>query len=385
MTNKTEKVCITGAWYSSKNVGDQAILITITDQIKKFAPNAKFTIFSSNPKFVTQEHGFESLSPRHQPLKSFLSLAKADLLIIGGGTPFYDDLIHMLHFSFMVFVAKVFKTRTMVYAASTRELTTGFGKFLTKYILNNVDLASIREPDTVLRLQSLGVKRKVHLTPDPAITLTPVKPQALDKILAREGLATLKKPIVGICLRDFSTSGQFHVHHYKQFDEKIVKNFKGVIAEVADYLTTVGEVLFIPMNTEPPDDDRMIAQDIIGMMKNPSAVKTVDHQYRPRELIGLLSKLDMVIGVRLHSLVLASAINTPVVGIGYGHKTKGFMKCIGQEKFYSDLESLKVQNILAKVKNVLSNNASIKEDLKCQVEHLQKLAQVNAKRATKLN
>ena len=41
MTNKTEKVCITGAWYSSKNVGDQAILITITDQIKKFAPMEK--------------------------------------------------------------------------------------------------------------------------------------------------------------------------------------------------------------------------------------------------------------------------------------------------------------------------------------------------------
>jgi len=40
MNNITKKICITGAWYSSRNVGDQAILITISDLIKKFIPDA---------------------------------------------------------------------------------------------------------------------------------------------------------------------------------------------------------------------------------------------------------------------------------------------------------------------------------------------------------
>jgi len=115
-------------------------------------------------------------------------MASSDLLIIGGGTPFYDDLIHMLYFSFLVLAAKLFKTRTMVYAVSSRHLETWAGKFLTKFILNNADFVTIREHESLLRMQSLGLKKELHVTPDPAITLAPVEQNVLEKILDREGL-----------------------------------------------------------------------------------------------------------------------------------------------------------------------------------------------------
>lgn len=384
MNNISKKICITGAWYSSRNVGDQAILITISDLIKKFIPDAKFAVFTSNPEFIIREYGFESISPKRQPLRMLLTLARSDLLIIGGGTPFYDDLIHMLYFSFLVVAAKVFKTRTMVYAVSSRHLETRAGKFLTKFILNNADFVTIREHESLLRMRSLGLKKELHLTPDPAITLTPVEDNVLEKILDREGLGRLKKPVIGICLRNFITKGKFRVHHYKQFDDNNVENFKNVLAQIADHLTTVGSVVFIPMHTIEPDDDRVIAQEVINRMKNGSKVRKIDQQYRPQELIGLLSSLDLVVSARLHSLVLGSAVHVPVVGIGYGHKTKGFMDCIGQGSYYFDLESLNVPDLLLSVKDALSKKALIREDLEQRVNKLQELALNNAEIAVKL-
>lgn len=384
MNNIPKKICIIGAWYSSRNVGDQAILITISDLIKKFIPYAKFAVFTSNPEFIIREYGFESISPKRQPLRILLTLARSDLLIIGGGTPFYDDLIHMLYFSFLLVAAKVFKTRTMVYAVSSRHLETWAGKCLTKFILNNADFVTIREHESLLRMRSLGLKKELHFTPDPAITLTPVEQNVLEKILDREGLLKLKKPMIGICLRNFIISGKFRVHHYKKFDENNVENFKNVIAQIADHLTTVGSVVFIPMHTIDPDDDRVIAQDVINRMKNASNVHKIDQQYRPRELIGVLNSMDLVISARLHSLVLGSAMFVPVVGIGYGHKTKGFMECIGQGNYYFDLESLNVHDLLKSVKDALSKKALIREDLEHRVQYLQGLALNNAEFVAKL-
>lgn len=381
---KKTMICITGAWYSSRNVGDQAILITISDLIKQFIPDSKFVVFTSNPEFIIKEYGFESISPKRQPIKILQKLLRSKLLIIGGGTPFYDDLIHMLYFSFLVFAAKLFRTPTIVYAVSSRHLETWTGKFLTKYILNNADTVTIRENESFLRMQSLGLNKELHLTPDPAITLMPVENNVLEEILIRDGIFNMKRPLIGICLRNFIITGKFYVHHYKQFDDKNIENFKNVIAEIADYLTTIGSVFFIPMHTVDPDDDRVIAQEVIERMKNGSMVRKIEQQYRPRELLGLIGTMDLILSARLHSLVLGSAMHVPVIGIGYGHKTKGFMKCIGQERYYFDLESIEVPNLLSIVKDALSHERYIRKELEERVAHLQKQALNNAERAAKL-
>jgi len=378
-----KKICITGGWYSSKNTGDQAILITITDLLKKKIPNAQFTVFSSNPELIKQKYGFQSFSHRRQLLKELWSLMTADLLIMGGGTPFYDDLLHMLHYSFLIFIAKVFNTRTIIYATSCRKLDTKYGKTLTKYIFNNVDQITIREKETINEIRKLGIKKPIHLTVDPALTLPLAPPKVIDEILHKEGLSNLRKPLIGICLRPM-LADSFHIHHYQLFSEEEIKHFKQTLVRISDYLTTIGTVVFVPMHTVTPDDDREFAQEIIGRMQNSSAVKSIKNSYSPQENKGILSKLNLVLGVRLHALILASSANVPVIAINYGHKTSGLMELLGLKEFSFDINKLNYDDLKKQIDFFWPNKDKIREELKQRMIVLKEEAERNAEKAAAL-
>jgi len=379
----TKKICIAGGWYSSKNTGDQAILITITELLKKRIPDAEFVVFCSDPGFIQRQYGFQSFNHRGQLLKQLWSLIWADLFIIGGGTPFYDDWLHMLHFAILTFLAKVFNTRTMIYAASSQKLGTAYGKILTRYIFNAVDLITIREKETIREIKNLGIRKKVHLTVDPAITLSAAPPGKVDAILDREGLSASKRPFIGICLRPMVTSA-FHVHHYQLLSVKEIEHFKQMLTRIADYLTETGTVVFVPMHTVAPDDDCQFAREIIGRMRNSSAVKSIENAYSPQENKGILGQLDLVIGVRLHSLILATSANVPGIAISYGHKISGFMDWIGLREFSYDIDKLDYEDLKKQIDYFLANKDKMKEDLKQRMAILKKEAEENADKAAAL-
>lgn len=381
---KTPLIGIWGAWYSSKNVGDQAILISITNLIKKYIPDIEFFVPCSNPEFLYKEHGFRSYSHRKQLIRILSTIAKLDLFIIGGGTPFYDDWVHMLYCLVLVLMAKFFRVPIMVYAVSTQDIKTKFARYLTKFVLVHSDIVSIRELVTVERIKSLGVKREIHLTSDPAITLTPISPPELEKIFEDEGINGSEQPLIGICAHFFSTTDAYRVHHYQRFSEEVIKNYKNVMAQIADYLSSIGKVVFIPMHAATPDNDVEAAEEIIKLMKYSSKVKSITKQYNPQEICSIFSRLDLIIGIRLHSLVIAAAANTPIVSISYAPKLAGFINIIEQSQYMCELESLSFEDLKSKVENALSNKGTIKNILKSKVQQLQRQAEENALRAARL-
>jgi hypothetical protein len=49
----------------------------------------------------------------------------------------------------------------------------------------------------------------------------------------------------------------------------------------------------------------------------------------PRVTAAFLGSATLVIGFRLHSLILAASRGTPVVGVGYDEKIRGFLEYAG--------------------------------------------------------
>lgn len=386
MKKDRKKVLITiwGAWYSSKNVGDQAILIGITGLIKKCIPTARFFVPCSNPEFVRQEHGFCSWSPRRRLVKVLLTLARSDLFIIGGGTPFYDNYKHMLYCAVLVLVAKLFRTPIMVYAVSSQEIKSRLTGCLTKFVLNNANIVSVRESLTAERMRGLGFRKEINVTADPAVSVSAISTQELEKIFKEENLNNLQKPLIGICPHFFSVEDSYRVHHYRRFPDEVIQNYKKVMAQIADYVTSIGTAIFIPMHALMPDSDLELSIEILKMMKYASKVKLIARQYRPREICGIFSRLDLVIGVRLHSLVMAATANTPVISVSYAPKVKGFINLLEQYQYMLELESLSFENLKGKVEDALLNRESIKAKLKIRIQQLQQQAEKNALRAASL-
>ena len=321
------RVNITGGWYSSRNAGDQAILICIHELLKERVPDLTLEVICANDDFVRNEYGIEALSQTKHLFKVLAAVARSDALFIGGGTPFYDDFKHMCFFWVLSTIAKLTKGKLAVYGASAQKLDRAAAKWFTRRILNMADLISVREPLTKTRFESLGIRNEVHCTADPAITLSPCSNERIDAILKNEGLAG-SEPLFAICAHFFSNTDPYRVHHYEKFQDDLIERQRTVLAEAAHYLSDRGAVFFLPMNTDPPDSDVDVQREIAQRVKRRERIRFIETQYRPREVAGILSRCKLVLGVRLHSLILSAAVDTPIIAVSYAPKVAGFMERI---------------------------------------------------------
>jgi polysaccharide pyruvyl transferase CsaB len=378
-----KRICIWGGWYGSRNDGDNAILIGLAYALKKKINNVQITVFSKNPEYIAEEYKVQAFSPHGQLLNILKSLSKTDLFIIGGGTPLFEDFHQLLILTFYFVWAKLFRKRIMIYAISAQDFKKRLSKFLIKTLLNRVDLITVRDPETRKILEEIGVSKKIYLTADPAILLKPASSKIVKEILTKEGILKMNKPLIGICPRYISHTEHKRVYHPELTKENVM-DFKKIIAKIIEHLSEFAEVVFIPLHTEYPDDDLRIIEEIMGITKNPIKIKLIKNQYKPHEVMGIIGAMDLLIGVRLHSLVFAAATYVPSVAISYGPKVKGFMEMIGQEKYTCILESLEFNDLQARVDDVWFNKAFIKEDLKSRMKELRKLALTNAELAAKL-
>ena len=51
----------------------------------------------------------------------------------------------------------------------------------------------------------------------------------------------------------------------------------------------------------------------------------IDDNLLPTMILDVTAQQDIIIGTRLHSLILATCTETPVMAIAYHHKVKDFM------------------------------------------------------------
>ena len=124
------RICIWGAWYESKNAGDQAILMAIASLLADRLPQAELIVFSNRPA-LTESYvrslqlknlTIRAISQRFQFTQAINALRRSDLFLVGGGTPIYDDRFHLLAFYLLVTVARLSGAKTMTYAISARPL-----------------------------------------------------------------------------------------------------------------------------------------------------------------------------------------------------------------------------------------------------------------------
>lgn len=382
------KICIWGAWYESRNAGDQAILMTIAKLLSQRLSELDLVVFSNQPRFtqtyMQSVYPIRALSHRHQLVSVLRELITCDLFIIGGGTPFYDDWFHLLAMLLLIITTRLAGKPVMTYAVSARPISSIAGKILTKLNLRLINKITVREPNALDILQRLGGDKSISLFIDPAVTIRPTNKEHILEIMNSEGIEIGEIPIVAICPHFFSTSDSYRVHHYEDLSGKLINRYHHVLAKTADWLAFGYQVLFIPMNTEAPDDDRITIEIVKSLMENYENCKVIHNQYGPRELAGIFNNCEMVLAVRLHGSVLASSVNTPIIAISYGPKVQGYMERIGQSKFVFNLESIQINNMIQLTKQLLRNKTAIKQELTKVMEEMSRIAECNADTAVSL-
>lgn len=139
------------------------------------------------------------------------------------------------------------------------------------------------------------------------------------------------------------------------------------IIKLCQKITKLGIMIYLfPMWSK----DFFIIQEISKSI-NSSLVKTIPFYYDYRKCISLLSKMDLVISMKLHGLVFSALVNVPFISIAYREKCISFCESMDMKNSYCKTDSANIVNeIFDKVIYTLEYRNNISKHIKKQVDKI---------------
>lgn len=364
---------------SGRNAGDVALIASIMSEIRNLYPDVTFEIPTINPAFIKKHYSHlvarpVSMLPWHLSVKmlglpTLLSVRRADMILIFDAVLFDRKLFnpffnHMSALALLIPYAKKQGKLVAYYNVGVGPVHTPLGKKILANISNQADLITVRDEDSLKLLREVGVTRSsIHVTADAALNNQPAPLERVEEIMKEQGIFP-DRPWVGMNVNTYLDT-------WVRSGEKGIsrKDFQNAIAQVADSLMDDLDVNIVFFATQVMDIS--LFQAIIQEVKKKERVRLVTNRdYTNHEIMGLLGQMELFMGMRLHSLILASAMYTPVVGLVYLPKVRSYLKEIGQPDQGLEFSDFDAQRLVSLIESTWERRELIRQQLKERVGRL---------------
>lgn len=349
---------VLSGYYGFDNVGDEAILFSIVTALRKWQPDVAITVLSNNPESTANTYGVQAIN--RWKLKDISQLLKtADGLISGGGSLLQDKtgLKSIPYYCGIIRIAKFHKKPVFVYAQGMGPINKAISRFITKSTLNKVEQITLRDEASKQLLLDIGVNKSMSLVPDPVIGLD--ASGFTSEWLERQAL---DNGYISVSVRDWPSE----------------VNFKQKIVDGLDLLVRAGHtVVFIPMHDE---HDEKTSHEMARLMKEKSIIAPGNLSIE--EKITVIGQSDLLIGMRLHSLIFSAIQATPFIALSYDPKIDAFTDIANQPNIgHVEKDDWTGEQLCNKAIAMLADHSAIEQALREQVQTLKAQAQNTAKLA----
>ncbi|HEX4123383.1 MAG TPA: polysaccharide pyruvyl transferase family protein [Tepidisphaeraceae bacterium] len=316
-------------WVGNGNIGDEAIFAVF----RRLFPRHQALLFDREPIEISLHRRFVSGEPFH------------DFVTVGGGTLFSFRCYYYQLDAAMRSGAPVWTFGTGLddpelmksnggepCAPKQREHMALLRDFVG--LLKDVPLVTVRGPRTARVLQGLGLWG-AQVIGDPA--LSACEPGDLPgRRRAAINLAMVKDRAHPEMMR-------------------VISAFRGAVS----YLLDKGwHVDFVPTAR----GDRYMGKKLVRQFFS-DRVQVLPELASPRRFIDRMATYDLVIGERLHSLVLSAGSGVPCIGLEYSPKCRDFMESIGMERFCLDSDELTAHTLIAAIDEADDTSAELNRTL----------------------
>ncbi len=378
MSEVTTSVLVAG-YYGSGNTGDEAILAAMLQDMRALRPGLEFVVVSANPDETAARHGVRSLLANDIP--AIIDAAReSQAILLGGGGIFHDywgcasdsmltrDHAGIPFYSGFPLLAALTGRLSMIYAAGVGPLRSEEGRRLTRAAFEQVNLATVRDDASRELLDAIGVTgADVRVTADPAFSLRPNLGQA-GAILS--GLCPDRgAPLVAVCLRNWSVDGP-----PGQWESQVARALDTFIEGTGAF------VVFVPFQALTQyllTDDVTAARRVMDRMARAARAAILRDSHGPEAVAGVLAGCDLVVGMRLHSLVFAASASVPAVGLTYDPKVASLMARLGIEEYAVALTA--VEGLAERMSMAWARRDAIRAELTVRSAQLRELAAENAR------
>lgn len=308
-----KRILISG-YYGLRNTGDEAVLSAIIKGFRAQSDDCEVIVLSQSPEETAATHGVRTL-PRMSPSVVSEAIKECDLFVSGGGSLLQDatSLKSLIYYLLVILEAKRRRRKVMVLGQGIGPLRRGISRILTARTLSGLDLITVRDAQSAELLRELGVRGRIEVTADPTFILDPCPADESGRLLCEAGLNE-NEDIIAVSLRKWPETPEL---------EAAASKALSALAE-----RVPAKFLLVTMQT--PDDEE-IARKVADSIGMPDRFMVQPALWSANQLLGVLSRCRLVVGMRLHALIFAAAAGTPSLGIVYDPKVEQFVKMTGQE------------------------------------------------------
>ncbi|MDF2593968.1 MAG: csaB [Clostridia bacterium] len=296
-----KKIVLSG-YYGFDNIGDEAVLYAILSQLRESMPEIRITVLSNNPEKTKLMYEVDAVNRWH--IKEVIKVIKeSDMLISGGGSLLQDVTSSKTipYYLGIVKLAQWYKKKVVFYSQGIGPIEHGYNKWLTKKIVNKVDAIFVRDSHSKEVLEELGITKPINVAADPVLG---IKPNGHVYKYVRDLLGEAKA--VGVYIRPWEN------------EEELISSLEKAL----QYVIREGyKVYLIPMYYL---QDREIAHKLKNKLGENAIV--VDKMLTIDEVVSYTACFEFIIGMRLHSLIMAAAQKVSMIGLSYDPKVRDFMK-----------------------------------------------------------
>ncbi|MGL4789993.1 MAG: polysaccharide pyruvyl transferase CsaB, partial [Anaerotignaceae bacterium] len=345
-------------YYGFNNSGDDAILLSIYSNLCKVEKNLKVVVLANNPVETKRKYGVE-VAYRYNIISVIKAIKQCDLLLSGGGSLLQDKTStrSIIYYLSIIKFAKILGKKVMLYANGIGPVEKPSNRYLVKTVVDKADVITIREQNSLEELRNMGVNNSnSFVTADPVFSLNGISKEEALKFLESKNIPT-DKPIVGVSVRNWKGI------------ESFINNFALLCDKVSKELNKT--IVFIPMQIP---NDIHTSTIVMNKMKEPSYI--LQDNLLPSETMGIISLMDFVMSMRLHTLIFAAKERIPLVGFSYDPKIDFYLEEFGMP-MGGDVENYNPEIAFEKVCDLNANRDEYAAKLNIAVNKLEEMAKLN--------
>lgn len=318
---------------SGNNLGDAAIMSSILEHLTREIPNAEFIVPTTKPSFTNNHYasrykvrGIDMMpwtgSIRFVGIPTAWALMRSDIALICDGiifgkklwNPFFNWLIALI---FVVPFARLVGCKVVCYSCGIGPFPSSISKTFARWVLNGCDLVIMREDDSKKLAQDIGCTNPIEVTGDAAF-INPVSSDARADVVARELGINFSKPTLGINVTKYFDTWlgkDERLQNKESFLKLLASSIKKASSELGE------EMQYMLFSTHPMDEET--TRSLAGLL---NGIVVTNTNYLSHDIQALMRRCELFIGMRFHSLILASAVEVPIIGLIYAPKVRGYMR-----------------------------------------------------------
>jgi polysaccharide pyruvyl transferase CsaB len=290
-------------YYGFGNLGDEALLEVIVERLRARWPACAVDVLSGDPAATAKTYGVEA-TPRMDLARVRVAVERADVVLSGGGGLLQDvtSLRSLIYYAGVIRAAVGAGKPTMIFAQSIGPLDF-WGRAVVRAFCKGIATATVRDERSRALLASLLPGVPVERSADPVFLLEPAG-EPLD--LAAEGLAGDDGPLVVVSVRKWQGS----------------EATSQALASIVDRLAGVhgARVAFLPMGGP---SDAEVATTII---RRCASTPVLLPEYPLGHAAQIIGRASLVIGMRLHALIIAARLGVPFLALPYDPKVTALLE-----------------------------------------------------------